>query len=281
MFTGASEQLKATKNPRKGAKCSRRSPRTKAAKDQYSEMPIILKNIESRVRSAVKQYWGTLTTQAGRQGAVTGRADTGNRKAVTGGKQMDGFCDLLMGVLADNGITKPIIHRHSRLEIPGYFRPTKKWDMLVFHNEVLLAVIEFKSQAGSFGNNFNNRAEEAVGTANDALVAYRERAFGDLAPKPWLGWLMLLEDCDDSREVVAVKEPHFPVFPEFKDSSYAKRYEILLRKLRLENLFNETALILTMESEAATGEYSEPAADLSMQRFLASFAGHIAGIIAS
>ena len=45
---------------------------------------------------------------------------------------------------------------------------------------------------------------------------------------------------------------------------YAKRYEILLRKLRLENLFNETALILTKESEAATGAYSEPAPDLSM-----------------
>ncbi|MEO8034383.1 MAG: PaeR7I family type II restriction endonuclease [Acidobacteriota bacterium] len=129
--------------------------------------------------------------------------------------------------------------------------------------------------------NFNNRAEEAVGTANDALVAYRERAFGDQAPKPWLGWLMLLEDCADSQQAVGVAEPHFPVFPEFKDSSYAKRYEILLRKLRLENLFNETALILTKESQAKTGAYSEPATDLSMQRFLASFAGHIAGIIAS
>lgn len=164
----------------------------------------------------------------------------------------------------------------------GYFRPTKKWDMLIFHEGVLLAVIEFKSQRGpSFGNNLNNRAEEAVGTANDALVAYRERAFGDQAPKPWLGWLMLLEDCDGSQHPVGVAEPHFPVFPEFKDSSYAKRYEILLRKLRLENLFNETALILTKESEATTGRYSEPAQDLSMQRFLASFAGHIAGIIAS
>jgi hypothetical protein len=227
-------------------------------------MPIILNKIEPRVRSAVKHYWGTLSSQAERQGSVTGRGDTGNRNAVTGGKQMDGFCDLLMAILADNGITKPLIHRHSRLEIPGYFRPTKKWDMLIFHESVLLAVIEFKSQRGpSFGNNLNNRAEEAVGTANDALVAYRERAF------------------DGSQHPVEVAEPHFPVFPEFKDSSYAKRYEILLRKLRLENLFNETALILTKESEANTGAYSEPAPDLSIQRFLASFAGHIAGIIAS
>lgn len=245
-------------------------------------MPIVLKDIDPRVRSAVRHYWGTLSSQADRQGTESGRADTGNRNAVTGGKQMDGFCDLLMGVLADNGITKPLIHRHSQLEIPGYFRPTKKWDLLVFHEGVLLAVIEFKSQRGpSFGNNWNNRAEEAIGTATDTLVAYRERAFGDQAPKPWLGWLMLLEDCDASQRPLGVSEPHFAVFPEFKDSSYAMRYEILLRKLRLENLFNETALILTKESEAAEGGYSEPAQDLSMQRFLASFAGHIAGIIAS
>jgi hypothetical protein len=282
LFTGANDRLKATRNPRKGATCSRRKPPRVRAEIDQSDMPIILKNIEPRVRLAVKHYWGTLSSQAQKQGALTGRTDTGNRNAVTGGKQMDGFCDLLMGVLADNGITKPVIHRHSRLEIPGYFRPTKKWDMLIFHDDVLLAVIEFKSQRGpSFGNNLNNRAEEAVGTANDALVAYRERAFGDQAPKPWLGWLMLLEDCEGSQHPVGVAEPHFPVFPEFKDSSYAKRYEILLRKLRLENLFNETALILTKESQAKTGAYSEPATDLSMQRFLASFAGHIAGIIAS
>jgi hypothetical protein len=243
-------------------------------------MPIILKNVEARVRKAVRHYWRTLDSQASRQGADTGRPDAGNRTAVTGGKQMDGFCDLLMGVLADNGITGAVIHRHSQLEVPGYFRPTKKWDMLIFHGPILLAVIEFKSQRGpSFGNNLNNRAEEAVGTANDTLTAYRERAFGDQAPKPWLGWLMLLEDCDASQRPVGVAEPHFKVFHEFKDSSYAKRYEILLRKLRLENLFNETALILSKESDAANGTYSEPAQDLSMPRFLASFAAHVAAAV--
>ncbi len=31
----------------------------------------------------------------------------------------------------------------------------------------LLAGIEFKSQVGSFGNNYNNRTEEAIGSAAD------------------------------------------------------------------------------------------------------------------
>ncbi len=96
-----------------------------------------------------------------------------------------------------------------------------------------------------------------------------------------LDGVMLLEDCAASQRIVGVAEPHFPVFPEFNGSSYARRYEILLRKLRLENLFNETALILTKKSAAAKGDYSEPAQDLSMHRFLASFAGHVAGIVAS
>lgn len=47
-----------------------------------------------------------------------------------------------------------------------YFRPNKKWDLLVVDNNELVIAIEFKSQVGpSFGNNFNNRTEEAMGSA--------------------------------------------------------------------------------------------------------------------
>jgi hypothetical protein len=41
----------------------------------------------------------------------------------------------------------------------------------------LLAGVEFKSQVGSFGNNYNNRTEEAIGSATDIWAAYREGAF--------------------------------------------------------------------------------------------------------
>lgn len=41
----------------------------------------------------------------------------------------------------------------------------------------LLAVIEFKSQLGSYGNNFNNRAEEAIGSSVDFWMAFRENQF--------------------------------------------------------------------------------------------------------
>jgi hypothetical protein len=154
--------------------------------------------------------------------------------------------------------------------------------MLVLRRGILVAAIEFKSQRGpSFGNNLNNRAEEAVGVAHDIFVAYREKAFGERAPRPWLGWLMLVEDCPASQALVEVREPHFKVFAEFQASSYAKRYELLLRKLRLENLFDSTALLLACQDDAETGAYREPAPDLEMRQFLASLGGHIGALAAS
>lgn len=38
-------------------------------------------------------------------------------------------------------------------------------------NGVLLAAIELKSQSESFGNNFNNRSEEVIGSARDFWLA--------------------------------------------------------------------------------------------------------------
>jgi hypothetical protein len=194
---------------------------------------------------------------------------------------MDGFCELVRAILLENGVQDVSVFVTAKLELPGYFRPTKKWDMLVVHDGRLLAAIEFKSQRGpSFGNNFNNRTEEAIGTAQDLWTAFREGAFGKANPRPWLGWVMLLEDCDESACAVKAKEPHFSVFPPFQDSSYAKRYEIMLRKLVLEKLYDAAALLMSTKTGGPCGKYSEPAEDLRMQRLLASLAGHAVGIAA-
>lgn len=84
--------------------------------------------------------------------------------------------------------------------------------MLLMSNGRLVAAMELKSQVGpSFGNNFNNRTEEAIGTAVDLRTAYREGAFGE-SPRPFIGWLMLVEDCAASRTPVRDKSPHFSVF---------------------------------------------------------------------
>jgi Restriction endonuclease XhoI len=93
---------------------------------------------------------------------------------------MDGFLALVLDIVRANGLAHAHIHQQrSVLTLPGYFRPTKLWDLLVTHNGELIVAIELKSQVGpSFGNNFNNRTEEAIGTAHDLWTAYREEAFG-------------------------------------------------------------------------------------------------------
>ena len=48
--------------------------------------------------------------------------------------------------------------------------------------------------------NFNNRAEEAIGTGHELWTAYREDAFGK-QPQPFVGWLMLVEDVLARRSV--------------------------------------------------------------------------------
>ncbi len=111
-------------------------------------------------------------------------------------------------------------------------------------NGQFLAGIEFKSQVGSFGNNYNNRTEEAIGSACDLWAAYREGAFKPSA-RPWLGYLMLLEHAPESTRPVRAQEPHFKVFPEFKKASYAKRYEILLTKLVRERLYDSACFLLS------------------------------------
>jgi len=243
-------------------------------------MPVLPKNYEQLVKRAVAHYWNTLGTQAQKQ--KTGSADRGNRTAVTGGKQMDGFCNLVQSVLSSNGMHDANVYVRRSLQLPGYFRPTKKWDLLVVQDGHLVAAVEFKSQVGpSFGNNFNNRTEEAIGTAQDLWTAYREGAFGKDRPRPWVGWMMFLEDCEGSTSAVGVEEPHFKVFEEFRDASYAKRYELMLRRLVLEKCYDAAALIMASRTEAKHGNYSEPAVDLNMKRFLAGLGGHVGTFLAS
>lgn len=235
---------------------------------------VVPKDYQAHVGTAVAHYWKTLLAQSNKQ--RSGDADRGGRAAVTGGKQMDGFCNLIHWLLVANGLPAAHIYVRSKLELPGFFRPTKQWDMLVVHSGHLVAGLEFKSQRGpSFGNNFNNRTEEALGNATDLWTAYREGAFGTSQPRPWLGWVMLLEECEGSTAAVGISSPHFPVFPEFQDASYAKRYELLLRRLLLEKLYDGAAFLMATEKGGPRGNYGEPAADLTMKKFLAGLAGHV------
>ena len=133
-------------------------------------------------------------SQRKKQQAV-GKSDQGSRGAATGGAQMAGFIDLFTKLITNTGFEERHIFYKKAVELPGFFRPTKEWDLLVVRDNILIAVIEAKSHIGpSFGNNFNNRTEEAMGSAIDLWTAYREQAFMN-SPQPFLGYFILLEDC--------------------------------------------------------------------------------------
>ncbi len=69
---------------------------------------------------------------------------------------------------------------------------------------------------------------------------------------------------------VRAREPHFKVFPEFNDASYAKRYEILLTKLVRERLYDATCFLMSNAIDGVEGLYREPSEELSFQNFIAS-----------
>jgi Restriction endonuclease XhoI len=226
-------------------------------------------DLEKRLRRAIKHFWSTRELQAKKQGSKTGSRDAGARTAVTGGRQMDGFVSLVRDYLCENGLPQTHVYCEKKIELPGWYRPEKQWDLLVVADGQLLAGIEFKSQVGSFGNNYNNRTEEAIGSACDLWAAYREGAFKPSA-RPWLGYLMLLEEAPESTRPVRAQEPHFKVFREFKAASYAKRYEILLTKLVRERLYDSACFLLSDASSGRRGKYKEPALELNCEKFMAS-----------
>ncbi len=230
-------------------------------------------DLSSGLREAVKHFWLTRRQQSSRPDAAD--RDRGARGAVTGGKQMNGFIRVVRDLLIAAKVPEASIAIDKRVELPGWFRAEKKWDLVIVHENELLAAIEFKSQIGpSFGNNFNNRTEEALGSATDIWAAYREGAFRPSA-RPFLGYFMLLEDCERSRSPVKVTAPHFPVFPEFNGASYRQRYSILVEKLLRERLYNSACFMLSSADAGSSGEYSEPNPELTFAKFLIPLIAHV------
>ena len=96
---------------------------------------------------AVRHFWTTRNKQAAAQ-AQAGTRDQGARGAVTGGRQMDGFSEILRSLLTDAGVPPECIFAQRAVELPGFFRPTKQWDILIVRDKELVGAIELKSQVG-------------------------------------------------------------------------------------------------------------------------------------
>ncbi|WP_017326686.1 PaeR7I family type II restriction endonuclease [Synechococcus sp. PCC 7336] len=239
-------------------------------------MALDLVDYERKAQAAVMTFWRSREVAKQKQ-LDSGKADRGERAGVTAGKNMNGFIELIVDLVRENGLEHAKIHqKRAVLTLPGYFRPTKLWDLLITYQGELIAAIELKSQVGpSFGNNFNNRTEEAIGTAHDFWIAYREGAFGQQL-RPFAGWLMLVEDAVASRSPVRNSSPHFPVFQEFRETSYLKRYDLLCQKMIQEQLYTHAALIASPRKAADSGEFSALSTMSSLKTFVTALAGYVA-----
>jgi len=237
----------------------------------------VIDNLETELSDAVQWYWETRSGQGATQ-RESENSTRGRRAEVLGGQQMDGFAGLIEDIVVESGVPRESVHHDYHATLPGYYRHEKEWDTAVVHDGELLAVVEYKSQASSFGNNLNNRAEEAIGNNTDILEAYEEGVFAP-SPQPFIGYLMLMADNEKSRNIPSVREVNFNVDDEFEGATYVDRMELLCQRMVRKRLVDKSAFILSDEDIGMDGEYSEPNEELEFRRFAQSLASHVAGHI--
>jgi hypothetical protein len=225
-------------------------------------MLLDLIDYETKVRSAVKMFWRS------RKAAVKKQPAIGN---------LNGFIDLIIDIVRANGLTNAAIQRQSKLTmLPGHFCPTQSWDLLVMNQGRLIAAIKCESQVGgSFVNKSKSDCKDILSMAVDLWAAFRQGTFGEYR-RPFAGYLILLEDAKASRTPVKDASPNFPVFPEFKNASYAERYNILCKKLMAEQLYTAATVILSPRTASKAGAYSEMSDMTGLKAFVTTLAGHIA-----
>lgn len=228
--------------------------------------------LRGRVRDAVKAMWATRAGQADKQ-AVSGKMDAGTRGTVTGGRHLDAFALILADLAQAAGFAEEEIRFRSGVEVPGFYRPTKKWDLVVIRQQRLCAAVELKSMAGSYGNNLNNRSEEALGSAADIWAAYKAGTLG--LHQPWLGYVFIIRDEARSRSPVSIARTPLRTDPVFSGTSYIDRYGILCERMVLERQY--TAAAYLSAPLGSRGTYGEPKPGLGFDSFARAFFGHLIG----
>lgn len=170
------------------------------------------------------------------------------------------------------GIQSESLFTRAKNDLPGWFRASKNWDLLAFERDQLAVALELKSISSSFGNNLNNRAEEAIGEATDAKFAV-ERGLLNRSLPPLFAYALIVRDCEESRMVRSdPTNSHFDPDRMFENTSYADRAEILCRRVRRDNIFGAVWFVLV---DPEKGTVTEPESGLSYDAFMSEIRGHI------
>ncbi|MBR9882310.1 MAG: hypothetical protein GYB21_01030 [Oceanospirillales bacterium] len=242
--------------------------------------------IQKDVRLALESFWKT--------------RDDGN--GVLGGKTLDPFLKIIERVVRESGLQDAQIHTGiNTAQLPGYFRPHKRWDAVVIDEGKLVAAIELKSQVGSIGNNFNNRSEEVLGSGIDLKTAIEEYAFGENTDI-FTGYLIVVELSQKTLRKPKIDMKYFPVmdgfvstknqnlshyrkqpdgtYPSVLGITYIERYNELCKRLVTKGLYSAAALIGAHESPRDRGNYCTLCAETSFETFILRLSNHC-NVIAS
>ena len=156
--------------------------------------------------------------------------------------------------------------------LPGWFRPAKDWDMLAFDGEDLLAAVELKSINSSFGNNFNNRSEEALGSALDLDYAIRNGLVRYQTAPPVLAYVLVVRSCEESSFKCSNRKAVYPVDEVFDNTSYLERLAIMCRRMMAERVYQAVWIVYV---DPELGFVEEPDEHLSYERFIETLASQL------
>jgi len=223
--------------------------------------------LETAFQASCRSYWTTRDEQA-----VTGGGE-GLAAAVRAGKHFASLEDLVESVFVECGYRKPNFLRSMGATVPGYYRATKTWDLIVHDRGILVAALELKGLgAKSVGNNFNNRTEEAIGNATDLWLLHdRSNAFGPV--RPWCGFMFLLEDAPETRHPVNHRATPWAIEPEFRGSSYLQRGAILSARMMNERLYD--AVCYVTSSADPQQPAVQPVPELTWLNFVAAIKARV------
>jgi hypothetical protein len=221
---------------------------------------------------AIAAYWATKAEQE-KAAIEIGSTAEGSSVAVRGGGHFNPVANLIARFFLDAGYPPESIGaKGSKVVLPSFYRPTKRWDLVVAHEGILVAAFELKALGGdSAGKNYNNRIEEALGSSADLRRAHSDGLVGK--ETPWFGYLYLIDDETRTTKPVRVEQGYFESDPVWHGRSYQRRFDLTGKRLLDEGWYD--ALCYLVSSRESPGP-QEPVAELDWQHFSSAINARIA-----
>lgn len=233
-------------------------------------------NYEERVRQAVRSFWEERQKSVGKQALPQSVAQETSGPAPRD-KNLDAFRHMIVDVVRYCGPKgSEVRFGDNMFPLPGTFRETNYWDMVILCRNRLLAAIELNSLCGpSFSANADQCCEKAIASGYEFRAAQGAALFG-LGVSPFLGYFLLVEDAEGSRQPVSARSPHFPTDKRFHSSSHQQRMKILCERMMELQLYS-CASVLVAPNEQKFGQSSDLSNQTSFRSLLTRLAGHLEG----